>query len=327
MGRESAGVNRDLDPISGRAIQVAVDTGLLGLMSKQPQTLEALAEGCSCSPRGLRPLLYLLTAVDLLREKGDGFILAPGAMRYVERKWPAAFAAFPVIPEFEHLEKAVREGRPLRNPVEGDEDRGDFFSAVVPALFDLHYPDARHLAGVLPQGIGAVLDLGAGSAVWSLALAEQRPPVRVTAVDREKVLADVTEQFLQSHGVREQYELRPGNYHEVALQSEAYDLVYLGHLLHADGWELSRRLLARSYAALRPAGLVAIAEIVASKPRSKDYASNVFDLNMLMLTENGQVFTAAELVGLAEEAGFAGCRWVSGPGDYPVLLAHKGGPL
>lgn len=326
MQRESARVNRELDPISGRAIQVAVDTGLLRLMTKKPQPLEALARGCSCSPRGLRPLLYLLTAVDLIRESREGFFLAPGAMRYVEKKWPAAFAAFPVIPEYEHLESAVRQGRPLRAPVESDEDQGEFFAGIVPTLFDLHYPTAESLAQAIPETVRTVLDLGAGSAVWSLALARQRPEVKVTAVDREKVLREVTDGVLRRHGVREQFELVPGNYHQVELEEAAFDLVYLGHLLHADGWELSRSLLARAFAALKFEGLVAVAEIVASKPRSRDYASNVFDLNMLMLTENGLVFTAAELEDLARAAGFTAPRWIRGPGDYPTLLARKGAP-
>lgn len=316
-------MNRDLDPISGRAIGVAIEIGLLGLLSKQPQSLETLAAGTGCAPRGLRPLLYLLTSVDLIRQKGDGFLLAPGAIRYVQRKWAREFAAFPVIPQYEHLERAVRTGQPLRAPVEKDGDDGAFFSTITPAMFDLHWPDADHLAQQIPAGVNKVLDLGAGSGVWGLALAKRRPEVKVVAVDRARVLQEVTEAFLRQHGVRDQFELRPGDYHQVQLEDAAYDLVLLGHLLHADGWELSRQLLGRSYRTLKPGGFLAVAEFVASNPRARDYTSNVFDLSMLMLTDQGVVFNATELESLTNEAGFTESQWLKGPGDYPTLLARK----
>jgi predicted O-methyltransferase YrrM len=128
----------------------------------------------------------------------------------------------------------------------------------------------------------------------------------------------------------DQVELLLGQFHLVViarpqfvLLQQQFDLVYLGHLLHADGWEMSPQLLARSYACLRPGGLLAVAEIVASEPRARHYASNVFDLSMLMLTEHGVVFSRRELSRLREEAGFVNERWIKGPGEYPVLLAER----
>jgi methylase of polypeptide subunit release factors len=46
----------------------------------------------------------------------------------------------------------------------------------------------------------SVLDLGAGSGVWGIALAEQSPKVRVSAVDWPQVL-DVTEKIAKRHKV------------------------------------------------------------------------------------------------------------------------------
>jgi hypothetical protein len=270
--------------------------------------------------------LRLLASVDLVRmAKDSGFFLAPGARRYVKKRWRDDWEAFPLIPEYAQLELAVRSGRPIRPPVEGVDDDGDFFSTVVPALFELHRPDAQFLAQRTPDTVRRALDLGAGSAVWSMALAQIRPPLQVLAVDRPKVLDQVTSRYLADHGVASQYELRAGNYHQVDLESEAYDIVYLGHLLHADGWEASRRLLARTYSAVAPDGYVAVAEIVAAEPPQFSYAPSVFDLSMLMLTEHGLVFTARELTALVSEAGFRDLRWLRGPGDYPCLLAKKGG--
>lgn len=316
-------MNRDLDPISGKAVQVAQEIGLFSWLSKSPRSIDELAASCGCSPRGMRPLLNLLASVDLLRIKGSGFVLAPGAMRYVTRKWRTQFEAFPVIAEYEELGRAVRYGRPVRAPVEGSEDEGAFFAQVVPVLFDLHRPDAEFLAEQLPPSVRRVLDLGAGSAVWSIPLASRLPEVHAVAVDRPRVLDEVTRHFLQRHHLLERYELWPGDYHQITLPENSFDVICLGHLLHADGWDLSATLLQRCYAATAPGGYLVVAEIVGSEPRSRHYESNVFDLSMLMLTEAGVVFTAAELETLVWQAGFQGPRWVEGPGEYPVLLARK----
>jgi SAM-dependent methyltransferase len=319
-------VNRELDPISGRAIEVALELGLFEKLLQGGLTVWQLCQQTGCPERGLRPLLYLLASTGLLEmdaAEPDSFFLAQGAIRYVGYYWPEAWETLPVVPEYAELERAVRTGHPVRTPVEGAGDAGGFYSGVTPALFDLHWPDAEFLAQCLPEGIARVLDLGAGSGVWSIPLAWARPGLRVVAVDRARVLSDVTTPYLSKHGVLASYQLRPGDYHTVSLEEASYDLVLLGHVLHADGWSASRALLGRAFRALAPGGLLLVAEILGGDPRSEDYTANVFDLSMLMLTENGVVFTGAELERLVEEAGFAYWDWLEGPGDYPLLLAGK----
>ena len=311
----------ELDPISGRALEVAQQVGLIGRLETSPATLEELAVDCDCSSRGIEALLYLLASAGFLKLEDDRFALASGLLEYLRESYPEEWALFPVIPEYEEMLNAVRTGRPIRAAVEGSQDEGEFFSAMTPALFDLHWPDADFLSKRIDPKVLTVLDLGAGSAVWSLPLAKSRSEVRVVAVDRAKVLESVTRDFVDGHGVLEQYEFRSGDYHEVELEQARYDLVLLGHLLHADGWEGSRRLLQRAKAALALGGYLAVAEILASDPRDQDYAANVFHLNMLMLTEEGVAFSRAELEGLAKEAGFRDLEWIQGPGDYPVLLS------
>ena len=211
----------------------------------------------------------------------------------------------------------------MRAAIEGKSDAGNFFSGIVETLYRLHSGLARHLAGKLPPDIEKVLDLGAGSAVWSLGLATQREGVKVVAVDHAKVLDEVTLDFVKRCSLQERYELRPGSYHEVELEESFYDLIYLGHVIHSEGWEASRKLMKRCFRTLRPGGLLAIAEWVGSEPRELDYHANLFDLNMLMFTEHGLVFTAGEMEQLGGEAGFSDFEWVKGPGQYPVLLTRK----
>lgn len=310
-------MQRSLDPVAGRAVEVALE---LGLFSCEPGTLEQLAHRLEVAPRGLRPLLFLLASLELIEQDQDLFRVAQSTPAYLAEVWPEV--EFYRDQNWKELDRAVRTGKCVRPAIEGQADGGEFFTGVVDILFGLHSPVARHLVNHLPSA-RRVLDLGAGSAVWSLALAKTDPQVRVVAVDHQRVLDEVTSRFLQEHGVESQYELRAGSYHEVELEPEGYDLIYLGHVVHSEGWQASTSLLRRCCQALATDGVLVIAEMVGATPRSGDYQSNLFDLNMLMFTEAGLVFDRQELEQLAGDGGFSQLRWVEGVGQYPVLLARK----
>lgn len=312
----------ELDAVVGRSLEVAEELGLLARLKVGKGSAESLASELGLALRGVRPLLYVLTSAGLLIQEGDAFSIGADGVRFLEKEWPATQC--PRLPDWDLLEQAVRAGRCTRPPIEAD--GGEFFSQVVETLFPLHFPAAQHLHSVLPEDAETILDLGAGSAVWSLGLMTQRPGAQAVAVDRAQVLDEVTTQFLTRHGVEDRYHLRPGNYLEMELEPEAYQVVFLGHVLHSEGWERSRSLLHRCYRALAPEGTLVIAEMLGTEPRGLDHCSNLFDLNMLMFTEFGCVFTRRELEQLTEEAGFVDPRWVDGPGQYPPLLVRKQGP-
>lgn len=256
-------------------------------------------------------MLYVLASAGFLKESQRGFERSG-------RELPVDFGPCP--DRWERLEEAVRQGSCPLPSIEGEEDGGDFFSAVVPLLFDLHWPMAQHFGRSRSPFSGTVLDLGAGSAVWSLGVLQSSPEARALAVDRSRVLEQVTQPVVEELGLLQRYDFLAGDYHRLALRRGGYGLIFLGHLLHSDGAEASLELLSRCRAALAPGGTVVVAEILASSPRSLDHEANLFDLNMLMFTQRGQVFSANALEALGRQAGFSRVAWHSGPSRYPLLL-------
>lgn len=313
----------NLDPVAGRAVEAALAIGLIEKLKNGPGTVVDLAESLEVSERGLRPLIYLLSSTGLLEENYAKVKLTDAGRTFLNETWPGLKARLPVLPDWDKLEAAVRTGSCVRPAIEGDRDAGSFFSGVVETLFLLHSGLALFVAGELSGGLSPVLDLGAGSAVWSLHYLKKNPHSLAVAVDHAKVLQEVTLRFVTDHSLAPRYELRAGSYHEVELEAKRYELIFLGHVIHSEGWEASRSLLARCHRALKPGGWLVIAEWVGSEPRNLDYHANLFDLNMLMFTERGLVFTAREMEKLCDEAGLEPQSWIKGPGQYPVLTAQK----
>src|SRR5215467_12833248 len=122
-----------------------------------------------------------------------------------------------MLSQWRHLPEIVRSGLPLHH-INQQTDGVPFFLQFVEDIFSIHYPAAHRLAEAIavsePHGSVSVLDLAAGSGVWSIALAQQSPEVRVTAVDWEGVLS-VTRKVTSRLGLVDRYQFIGGDLLEV----------------------------------------------------------------------------------------------------------------
>jgi cyclopropane fatty-acyl-phospholipid synthase-like methyltransferase len=167
----------------------------------------------------------------------------------------------------------------------------------------------------------SVLDIGAGSGVWGIALAKQSPQVRIRATDWPNVL-EVTKRVAQRHGVAERLTTAPGDFSEADFGS-GHQVATIGHILHSEGVERSKRLLKKVFNALAPGGVVAIQEFVPNDDRTGPPNALIFAVNMLVMTEAGDTFTFAEMSQWLKEAGFVNPRQLDVPSVSPLILADK----
>lgn len=308
-------------------IATAVRYGLFGWIGRQGASIEELLQRTGLSERGVRILLQALVGLRLLRRNGPRFELTPESATYLVPGQPEYRGALflhhveQLLPRWLELPEVVRTGRPVPSP----QAPAERYAGFVEALFASNYPAAKVLQRQLQLSGRTdpfrVLDLGAGSGVWGIALAEDAPQVRVTAVDWPEVLV-IARKKAAAHGVSERFRWVAGSFFEVPLDS-GYDLVVLGHVLHAEGVEGVQRLLRRSYEALRPGGQVAIQEYLPDDDRTGPTLPLLFAVNMLVNTEAGDTYTLAELSGWLKEAGFEGVETLPVPAVSPMVLARK----
>ena len=164
----------------------------------------------------------------------------------------------------------------------------------------------------------SVLDLAAGSGVWSIALAQQSPHVRVTAVDWAGVIP-VTRKVTARHGVADRFRFVEGDLLETELGS-GYAIATAGHILHSEGEERSRLLLKKTFDALAPGGTMAIAEILVDAHRTGPLPALLFAVNMLVNSDHGDTFSLGEIRRWLHDAGFERVRTVEVPGLAPLLI-------
>ncbi len=102
-----------------------------------------------------------------------------------------------------------------------------------------------------------------------------------------------------------------------------HNVATLGHILHSEGEERSRKLLAKVHQALAPGGTIAIAEFLVDQDRRGPVSGLFFAVNMLVNTDEGNTYSFEEISGWLHDAGFRDARTLPVPGPSPLILATK----
>ena len=313
-------------------LEAAVRCHVFDALDAGPKTAAEVATETRMSPRGARGLLNALVGLEFLTRQGDRYALAPGAETLLVSTKPgfagAMFRHFSrqLIPHWVHLTESVLTGKPAI-AVNQEGQGAEFFRELVEDLFANNYGAAQALADKLKVAQAkspvSVIDIAAGSGVWSIALAERSPQVRVTVVDWPAVVP-VCQKVTARRGVGDRYRYVAGDLLAVDYGT-GYNVATLGHILHSEGERRSRELLRKVFAALTPGGTVAIAEMIPNEDRTGPPQALIFALNMLVHTDEGDTFTFGEMSGWLREAGFVNPCQLEAPGPSPLVLATKPG--
>jgi ubiquinone/menaquinone biosynthesis C-methylase UbiE len=312
-------------------IEAALKHGIFDLLDQGPKSLAEIESATGASSRGLRAILNVLVGLQLLSKDTDGsYGLTPESSAFLVSNRPGFMGGLirhtseDLIPMWLRLPEVVRTGAPataVNEQVKGTE----FFEHFVNDIFPMSYPAAQdlahHLRLDLMSGEVRVLDLAAGSGVWGIALAQSARQVRVCAVDWPGVIP-VTRKNAEKFGLAERFTYREGDLQQVDFGQE-HHIATLGHILHSEGEERSRKLLKKTFDALSSGGTIAIAEFLVDANRASAVSGLIFAVNMLVNTEKGNTWSFEEISSWLAEAGFVEARTLPSRGPSPLILASK----
>ncbi len=251
-------------------LATAVHAKVFDVLDSGPKTVEEVAKASGNSVRGLRSIMNALVGFNFLSKTPDGkYALTPESAEFLVSSKSgylgkfAEFSGLKLIQSWLPLPEIVKTGKPPAGVNQGDTGES-FFQELVEPIFAMSYPATQAAAQAL--GLAHVkrplkhLDIGTGSGVWGIGFAQHSPQIRVTAQDWRGVL-QVTRRMAERFGFADRFQYLAGNFQEVDFGT-GYDLVTLGHILHSEGAEKSRRLLKRAAAAMAPKGTIVISEFL-----------------------------------------------------------------
>jgi ubiquinone/menaquinone biosynthesis C-methylase UbiE len=313
-------------------VEAGVRIGLFDLLEGEPRTIKQTAAATGTSARGLAVLMYTLAGLELLhRDETGRFGLTPESAAFLVSSKPEAnlgrifsHISTQLIPAWLDLVQVVRTGRPATGRKNLPEE-GAFFASFVESILPLGWPAASALAEHLrieeAENEPSVLDIGAGSGVYSIPFALRSPKVRITAVDLPEVLK-VTQQIAERYGIGDRLKTVAGDMAQVDFGS-GHRVATIGQILHSHDEVSNRALLKKTYAALAPGGVVAIAEFLVKPDRSGPLMGLIFAANMLVNTEAGSTYSFEEVHGWLRDAGFEQVRTFDVPGPTSLILATR----
>jgi ubiquinone/menaquinone biosynthesis C-methylase UbiE len=292
-----------------------------------PTTVEALADHLEVSAPHLRHVCDALVTFGFLDQVDGVFELTETAERYLCTNGAASMASLVrVAPgplgNWERLAETVRTGH-VREPIELD--AAAFYDPLVAATFVTQHRAATRLGLRLGWGRRPglrVLDVGAGHAPWAIAVLEQSPGSTAVVNDLPGVV-EGARTAIDGRGLGDRVELRPGDFHQIDIEDDTYDLVVLGHVCRTEGEQGARSLLARAAGALRPGGSVLVADYFADDDRKHHPFGVQMGLTMMANTTRGGTLTTTQMTSWLTAAGFAHVRLLEPIGFNVVYVADR----
>jgi ubiquinone/menaquinone biosynthesis C-methylase UbiE len=312
-------------------LEAAIKHRVFDVLDRGPLTIPEVAAQTGASERGLRTILNLLVGFQFAMRDDEGhYGLTAESSAFLVSTKPSfqggiiRHTSEHLLPKWLGLNEIVATGRPTR-AVNHEEEGGMFFHDFVADLFPMNYPMARELGAHLnlaaQAGPVSILDLAAGSGVWSIALGQSCPGARVTVVDWPEV-TPVTRAVVERNGLSDRYSYSEGDLLEADFGS-GHTVATLGHILHSEGEARSKKLLAKTFDALASGGTIAIAEFLVNADRRGPVSGLIFAVNMLVNTDEGDTYSFEEIAEWLLEAGFTHARKLEVHGPSPLILATK----
>ena len=312
-------------------LEAAIRHRVFDVLDSGPKSVDEVHEATGASVRGLTAIMNVLVGLNFLAKDGQHYSLTPESAAFLVSTKPSfqggliRHCSEQLIPKWLQLNQIVESGKPAV-AVNQEGTGSEFFCELVSDIFPMSYPAAQTLAAHLHLDDAVepvrVLDLAAGSGVWGIALAQRSEHVHVTAVDWPDVLS-ITRETAARFGLSDRFSFISGDLLEADFGS-GQNIATQGHILHSEGEQRSRALLAKVSQSLVSGGTIAIAEFLVNPDRTGPVNGLFFAVNMLVNTENGDTYSFEEISSWLTETGFINARTLDSAGPSPLILATKG---
>ena len=303
-----------------RALLTAVELDLFTAVGQGATAREAAAR-LQTDARATEMLLNALTSLGVLAKHDGVFRDTPLVAQYFAAGSPdnARLATMHIVhlwDSWSTLTECVRAGTSVARKTVAE--RGaDWTEAFIAAMDrNAHARAPLVVKAVGTDGIRKMLDLGGGSAAYSIAFAKASPQLHAEVLDLRAVLP-LTERYIGEAGLGDRVKTRPGDFTKDPF-GQGYDLILASAICHMLGPDENRDLFRKSFEALAPGGRLVVQDFILAPDKTAPPMAALFALNMLVGTKNGSAYSQPEYDGWLREAGFQDVRHV--PLEVPAEL-------
>lgn len=323
---------------ASKVLLTAVNLDLFTLLGKDGKTAEEIKLRLGLQNRGLYDFLDALVALRFLYREGRGEnavysnTLETGV--FLDRQKPSyiggllTMANNRMYPFWNNLEEALKTGLPQNEMKNGSQP-----------LFETLYEDEKTLESFIGGMAGGQMgnfiafsknfrfagyathcDVGGASGMLSAQIVIHHPHMHSVSFDLPAV-APIAQRQINAMGLHDRISIASGNFFTDPFPKA--DLITMGNILH--DWDLEHKkiLIRKAYEALPAGGAFAVIENIIDDERKENAFGLMMSLNMVIETEGGFDYTAAQFIEWTTEAGFTSMETIHLGGPTSALVAYK----
>jgi len=301
---------------ASKTLLSAVEMGVFTELARHPEDLETLRGRLGLHARAAHDFFDALVALGFLDRRDGVYSNTPATELFLDKRKPSYLGG--ILEMANHrlygfwgeLTDGLRTGRPQNEAATG---QAPFFEAIyadparlaefLAAMTGLSHPANVTIATTFPWGDHAThLDVGTAQGDLAVQVALANPHISGTGLDLPEV-GPIFEDYAAANGLAGRLSFAPVDFLQAPLP--AADVITMGHVLHDWDLDTKRMLINKAYAALPDGGALIVYEAIIDDDRSANVFGLLMSLNMLIETDGGFDYTAADCQGWMTAAGFS----------------------
>jgi len=280
-----------------RVLLSAVELKIFTLLDKHMMTSQELAQKIEADSRATDRLMNALCAMGILKKVHEKFYNTDLSSKYLVEGKPDfmgnLYHTNNLWYTWSYLTESILKGTSFKGD-QNKKDKDDWVAAFIEAM---HYRGV-HQGKILSMmidltNVNTMLDVGGGSAAFSIEIVKKNSSVKATVLDLPHVIP-LTKKYVEEAHLSANFYFIEGDYLTKDF-SGPYDLILLSAIVHINSFEQNKMLIQKCADALNKNGMIIINDFVMNEDRTQPSYGALFSLNMLVGTANGDTYTENEM--------------------------------
>jgi hypothetical protein len=316
---------------ASKTLLSAIEMELFTELASHPEDAGTLRERLGLHARSAQDFLDALVALGFLERRGATYSNTPATDLFLDKRKPSYIGGILEMANHRlygfwgHLTEALRTGQLQNEAKSGDTP---FFQSLyadparlkqfLAAMTGLSHGANMAIATRFPWHDHKTFgDIGTAQGDLAVQIALANPHLTGVGFDLPEV-APTFEEYVEHNGLQERLRFVAGDFFADNLPT--VDVLTMGHVLHDWNLDEKKKLIGKAYEALPDGGALVVYESIIDDDRSKNVFGLLMSLNMLIETEGGFDYTAADCMSWMNEAGFMTTRaeHLTGPDSMVV---------
>ena len=290
-----------------RILLTAFELKVFTILDKHMIRSEEISKKINTDNRATNRLLNALCGMGLLGKVKEKFYNTDLSSKYLVEGKPDfmgnLFHTNHLWNTWNYLTDSVKKGSSFAGD-QNKKEKEDWVDSFIAAMHYRGVKQARLLAMMIDlSNTKKMLDVGGGSAAFSIELVKRNPSIKAAVLDLPHVIP-LTKKYVEHEGLSDNFNFIEGNYLNSDFGS-GYDIILLSAIIHINSYEQNKMIIKKCADALNEKGMVIINDFIMNDDRTQPYHGAIFSLNMLVGTESGDTYTENEITEWFKSAGFS----------------------